>query len=111
MFTQAEIGVKCACDVPETVCSEHGWKRYRLPAGTYGDFWQPAGYFSAVWMTLECEQCRNRREDITVYKWHSNGDLTFLDGPMHPVGKPRRYADVKRAVVALMTAGTPAERE
>lgn len=102
MFTQAEIGAKCACEMPELICKEHAWKRYRVPAGTYGDHWQPAGYYSAVWWTLLCETCGNQRQDIHVYKWHSNGDLTFVDGVMPREGQPRRYPDIKRAIVGMM---------
>lgn len=104
MFKQSEIGAKCDCNVPETVCKEHAWKRYLVPAGTYGDHWQPAEYYSAVWWTLHCEKCGNRREDIMVYKWHSNGDYTLIDGPMPREGQRRRYPDIKQAIVGMMPA-------
>ncbi len=104
MFTQAEIGAKCSCDVPETVCKEHAWKRYLVPKGTYGDYWQPAEYYSAVWWTLRCEKCGNQSEDVMVYKWHSNGDLTFVDGVFRSEVKKPRYPDIKRAIVGMMPA-------
>jgi hypothetical protein len=104
MFTQSEIGAKCGCDAPETVCKEHAWKRYRVPAGVYGELYQSAGYYSAVWWSLRCETCGNRREDIMVYKWHSNGDYTLIDGPMPRHDQPRRYPDIKRAIVGMMPA-------
>lgn len=103
MFTQAEIGAKCACDVPETVCKEHAWKRFLVPKGYYGDLWQPAEYYIAVWWTLECQQCHNRREDIYVYKWSSSGDYHLIDGSFSDDKKPR-YPDIKRVIVGMMPA-------
>lgn len=99
MFKPSEIGAKCTCDAPETVCKEHGSKRFRVPAGYYGGMYQPNGYYIAVWWTLECEQCHNVRDDFHVYKWHSNGDWTFVDGVIQVEGRPRKYPDIYRAIL------------
>lgn len=101
MFHQSGITPKCSCGVPETICKTHGFKRFLLPAGNYGPYWQDAGYYSAEWMTLECERCKTRREDFHVWKWHSNGDLTFVDG-IFQTDERRRYPDVYKAIRAML---------
>lgn len=102
MFKKSEIGPKCACDAPETVGKEHGHRRYLVPKGYYGGFYQSAGYYVAAWWDLHCETCGNRREDFFVYQWHSDGDWTFIDGPMHPADRPRKYPDIKQAILQQM---------
>lgn len=100
MFHQSEISAKCSCGVPEVICKEHGFKRFLLPEGVYGQSWTPAGYYCAEWMTLECEQCKTRREDFHVWKWHSNGDMTFVDGIFQT--EKLRYPDIYRAIRGML---------
>lgn len=102
MFKRSEIGVKCSCGVPETVCRESGFKRYLVPAGYYGGLYQDNGYYTAEWQTLECQQCKRQREDFHVWKWHSNGDMTFVDAVLHDDSKLRKYPDIKRAILNMM---------
>lgn len=102
MFKKSEIGPKCQCDGPETVGKELGYHRYLVPKGCYGGLYQSSGYYMAVWWELHCEKCNNRRYDFIVYKWHSNNDWTFVDGPMHPEGKPRKYPDIRQAILQMM---------
>lgn len=99
MFKRSLIGTKCSCDVPETVCKEHEWKRFLVPAGYYGDFYQSSGYYIAAWWTLECDQCHNRREDFFVYKWHRDGSGSPVDGSFVDKKKKRRYPDIYRAIL------------
>lgn len=101
-FRRSAVGAKCACDVPETVCREHAWKRFLVPAGNYGDRYQPAGYFMVELMTLECEGCKNRREDFHVWKWHKGGDMTPIDPPFFDDKRKRRYPDIKAAILKMM---------
>lgn len=102
MFKQSEIGAKCSCDVPETVCKEHAHKRYRLPKGHYADgYYLTGGYYLACWWTLECERCKNRREDFFVYKW-SRCNWYLVDGPMLREDQPRRYAEIYQRIQQLM---------
>lgn len=103
MFKQSKIGTKCSCDAPETVCKEHAWKRYRLPKGHFEDgYYFDGGYYIVGWWSLHCEVCGNKREDFIVYKWGSNGDWTFIDGPMPRADRPRRYPEVYKWIRQLM---------
>lgn len=104
MFKQSEIGAKCSCGVPETVCKEHAWKRYRVPTGYYGGLYQGSAYYTACWWTLECEKCKNRREDFFVWKWHKDGSGSFVDGAMPREDRPRRYPDIYKAIRNMMPA-------
>lgn len=101
-FHRSSIGAKCGCGVPQTVVKEHAFRRYLLPAGTYGDYWQPAAYYMAEWWTLECDQCKQRRDDVMIWKWHKGGDMTPIDPPFFDETKKRRYPDIKAAVLAVM---------
>lgn len=101
MFKQSEIGAKCGCGTPETVSKEHGERRYRVPTGYYGGMYQRASYYAAEWITLRCETCGNSRDDAFIWKWHSNGDRTFVDG-IRSEHKPRRYPDIYRAILKMM---------
>lgn len=102
MFTRSAIGAKCACDAPETVCKEDDSKRYLVPAGSYGDSWQPAGYYLAVWWELHCERCGNRRQDFFVYKWHHDGSGSLVDGSFPRTDRKRRYPDIYKAILQMM---------
>lgn len=101
-FTRSAISAKCACDAPETVCKEDGGKRYLVPKGDYGDLWQPAQYYLAVWWSLLCEQCGNRRQDFFVYKWHKDGSGSLVDGSFLRPDRKRRYPDIYKAILQLM---------
>lgn len=103
MFQRSEIGTKCNCDVGETVCKEHGSKRFLVPAGYYGDMYQSSGYYLAVWWTLECEKCGNVRDDFFVYKWHKDGSGSLVDGSFLIEGRKRRYPDIYRAILNEMS--------
>lgn len=102
MFKRSEIGTKCNCNAAETVCKEHGSKRFLVPNGYYGEMYQSAGYYLAVWWTLECNQCRNRREDFFVYKWHKDGSGSLVDGVTFDKQKKRRYPDIYRAILNML---------
>lgn len=103
-FTRSAIGAKCACDAPETVCKQHGSKRYLVPGGKYGDLWQPAGYYRADWWSLRCEQCGNQREDFFVWKWHKDGSGSPIDGVFPPPRRLRCYPDFYKAILQMMKA-------
>lgn len=99
MFKRSEIGAACSCGQGETVCKEHGFKRYLVPKGHYADgYYRDGGYYSACWMSLECEKCGNKREDFIVYKWGSTGDLFPIDSPFHDEKRPRRYPEIYKVV-------------
>lgn len=101
MFKQSEIGAKCTCDCPETICHTLGFKHYRLPAGTYGGYYEKAHYYMAEWWELLCEQCGNRRQDFIVWRWCSDGDMwpvvTF-----QPEKREAHYGAIKSAIRAQM---------
>ncbi len=101
-FTRSAIGTKCNCDAPETVCKEDDSKRYLVPAGYYGDHYQPAGYYLAVWWHLLCKQCGNRREDFFVYKWHKDGSGSLVDGSFRDPTRKRRYPDIYKTILQMM---------
>jgi hypothetical protein len=100
MFKQSEIGKPCNCGKGETVCKEHAFKRYRLPKGHFSDgYYFAGGYYMVGWWSLECETCGNKRDDIIVYKWHSNNDWTPIDSPFHDEKRPRRYPEIYNWIV------------
>ncbi len=102
MFKQSEIGAKCACEALETVMAHQGVKRFLLPAGYYGDYFEKGGYYSAFWWTLRCDQCGNVRDDFIVYSWRgSNGYYPVV--PAFPKQQDHeRYDDIKRAILNMM---------
>lgn len=106
LFVQSAIGTKCKCDAPETVGKEHGHKRYRLPKGHFEDgYYFAGGYFMVILWSLHCEVCDNKRNDLMIYKWHSNGDWTLIDGPMHNDKYPRRYKEIYKWIRQLLPQG------
>lgn len=104
MFKQSEIGAKCTCGVPETVCRELGARRFLVPTGYYGGLYQRSAYYLACWWTLECDQCKNRRQDFFVYKWHRDGSGSLVDGSFIREDRPRRYPDIYKAILNMMEA-------
>lgn len=102
MFKQSEIGKKCSCNDGEVVCKEHDSKRYLVPAGYYGERYQSAEYYLAVWWSLRCEQCGNERNDFFVWKWHKDGSGSPVDGFRLDNKYQRRYPDIYKAIRQMM---------
>lgn len=102
MFHRHEITAKCACNAPETVTHEDASKRFLLPSGYYGGWYQSAGYYLAVWWHLRCEQCDNERQDFFVYKWHRDGSGSLVGGAFARERDTRRYSDVYAAVLGML---------
>lgn len=103
MFKVSEIGAKCNCNQGETVCKEHAHKRYNLSKGHYSDgYYREGGYYVAVWMTLHCELCGNRREDFIVYKWAGSQGWYPIESPFHDEKRPRRYPEIYKTILEVM---------
>lgn len=103
MFRRSKIGAKCDCGVSHDLTEhDNSWKRFLVPKGDYGDYWFPARYYVAWWVTLTCEKCGNVRDDFLVYRWSSDGDFSPVIPPFHEEHHLRLHADIKKAIIALM---------